>query len=483
VTRARIEAVGAYAPRARITAAEVRDALGTFAASGIERTAVPDADEDALTMAYESATRALDAADRDGDEIGFLALGTTTPPMAEEELLPRLAGMVGAPRTATTRTLAGSTRAGVQALVDGVEAVPGDAVGLVVASDAPRGAPESATEHAAGAGAAAFVLSSDGAARIADHSQYAEPYPGTRFREHGSEETTGLGIASYDWATYRTTLSGAVESLDADVGDVDAAALQSPDGKLPYRVAGDLGVDADRVGRCSTVETLGDAGAASAPLGLARALAGETDGDDGIDRALVGGYGSGAGATALLVEVERDVPTALDLDAGRDLSFAEYLRRRGDLSSGPPEGGGAYVSVPNWQRTLPQRYRLKAGRCPECGALAFPPEGACTGCGTAVEYETVRLPGTGEIEAVTTIERGGAPPEFAEQQSRSGPYDSAIVAFDGPEGESVSVPAQVLAPDDGPPQIGDRVAATIRRLYEQEGVIRYGFKVRALDGE
>ncbi|MFC6737209.1 Zn-ribbon domain-containing OB-fold protein, partial [Halolamina salina] len=131
--------------------------------------------------------------------------------------------------------------------------------------------------------------------------------------------------------------------------------------------------------------------------------------------------------------------------------------------------------------TTPQRHRLVAGRCPDCGALNFPAGGACGDCHAQVEeYERVELPGEGTVEATTTIAQGGAPPEFVEQQSRSGPFVSAIVALDGPDGGSVSVPSQVLA-DGEDVEIGTRVEATIRRIYTQEGVIRYGFKLRPVE--
>ncbi|MFC6728222.1 Zn-ribbon domain-containing OB-fold protein, partial [Natronoarchaeum mannanilyticum] len=117
--------------------------------------------------------------------------------------------------------------------------------------------------------------------------------------------------------------------------------------------------------------------------------------------------------------------------------------------------------------------------CPGCGALNFPPSGACRRCNaTADAYDPVPLPGTGTVEAVTTIAQGGAPPEFVEQQSKSGPFVSAVVALDGPRGEeTVSIPTQVLASDDEV-EIGTRVETTIRRIYTQEDVIRYGFKAR-----
>ena len=134
-----IAAVGAYAPRFRISAEEFTEAWGQFHAAGVNEKAVPDADEDALTMAYEAATRALDAAGT--PDVSFLAFASTTPPMAEEDVTARLGGMLDVPDDATRHVFTGSTRAGTRALVAGLAAGPwDDGVGVVVAADCPRGA-------------------------------------------------------------------------------------------------------------------------------------------------------------------------------------------------------------------------------------------------------------------------------------------------------------------------------------------------------
>lgn len=466
----RIAAIGAYAPRLRIAAEEFEEAWGTFDAAGVEQKAVPEADEDALTMGIEAARRALTAADYDGADVTHLAFATTTPPMAEEDLTARLSSVLGTPNSVTTQTMTGSTRAGAQALDAALSAGPWDGVGLVVVSDCPRGAPDSEIEHAAGAGSAALVLDGDGPGAVIDQGAHVEPYPATRFRTTGEDETTGLGVTQYDRNGFTSALAGAVKELDQRDG-IDAAAVQSPDGKLPYRAAGALGVDTEMIAAAETVSSLGDTGAASVFLGAAVAFS------DDADRILLAAYGSGAGAN--LFVVDGPVPVVSALDGETELSYAEYLRRRGEITSDEPEGGGAYVSVPSWKQTIPQRHRLVAGRCPECGVLNFPPDGACAGCNDrSVEFEFVELAGTGTVEAVTTIGQGGAPPEFVEQQSKSGSFVSAVIALDGPDSEkTVSIPSQVLAGDESV-EIGTPVEATIRRIYTQEEVTRYGFKMQ-----
>ncbi|WP_252699583.1 zinc ribbon domain-containing protein [Natronosalvus vescus] len=490
-----ISAAGAYAPRFRISADEFRDAWGQFQAPGVTEKAVPAADEDALTMAVEAARRALEVGGDSGaleaesgsstapvDSIDWLGFASTTPPLEEGDLTARVRAMCGIPADATTHQYTGSTRAGTRALWGAIDALEaGNATrALVVAADAPAGHPDEAIEHAAGAGAAAFVLEVGGQAAIVDRGEYTAAYPGTRFREPGSAAATELGVTAYDRQAFRETTAGAVDSLETDsdyLGAVDAAAIQSPDGKRPYRVAGALGLETEPITEYATVHELGDLGAASVPMTLAKAL------ENGAESILGVSYGSGAGSDAFVLECDGTVPVETRFEDGTSVSYAEYLRERGVVTSGPPSGGGAYVSIPTWKRSLPQRYRLVAGRCLSCDALAFPPEGACPDCGELEGYEQTRLAGEARLEAVTTISQGGAPPEFAEYQSQTGEYAAVIVAFEAEDGSggTVSAPAMGTDAEPGEFSVGGRVEPTIRRIYTQEGVTRYGFKVRPLE--
>ncbi|MFB6093669.1 MAG: Zn-ribbon domain-containing OB-fold protein [Halanaeroarchaeum sp.] len=134
---------------------------------------------------------------------------------------------------------------------------------------------------------------------------------------------------------------------------------------------------------------------------------------------------------------------------------------------------GAYISIPTWWRSLPSRYRLMVGECPECGAVNFPPEGACNSCIAVVEYDEFEAAGTGEIAAKTIVE-GGAPPEFQELIDRQGSIGVVVVDLD----EGARVPGMLTDVDPAEVTRGDRVEAVLRRLYTQEGIPRYGFKFR-----
>ncbi|MFB6070026.1 MAG: Zn-ribbon domain-containing OB-fold protein [Halanaeroarchaeum sp.] len=139
---------------------------------------------------------------------------------------------------------------------------------------------------------------------------------------------------------------------------------------------------------------------------------------------------------------------------------------------------GAYISVPTWWRNLPSRYRLAVGECPECGAVNFPPEGACKRCGALVDYDVFEPAGTGEIVAKTIIE-GGAPPEFADLLAQQGSIGVVVVDLD----EGARVPGMLTDVDPETVGRGDRVEAVVRRLYTQEGIPRYGFKFRPAAGD
>jgi uncharacterized OB-fold protein len=131
----------------------------------------------------------------------------------------------------------------------------------------------------------------------------------------------------------------------------------------------------------------------------------------------------------------------------------------------------AYFSLPMYSASIDQRLRLIAGKCTKCGTLAYPQRQVCIGCGNGT-FDQVPLSGHGTIYTFTVIARGGAPAEFDEQQTMTGVIPVGIIELaEGPKivGQLTDVAIDKI-------EIGMPVTAVARRLYDQEGIIRYGTK-------
>lgn len=132
----------------------------------------------------------------------------------------------------------------------------------------------------------------------------------------------------------------------------------------------------------------------------------------------------------------------------------------------------AHVSVPMYWRTIPQRYKMLGQKCKKCGAVNFPPKGVCKYCNDSAEFDEIKLSGKGKIHTFVLIGAGGAPPEFAEQEKAGGTYPVAIVELD----EGPKVIGQVSGADPKEIKMDMPVETELRKVYSEEGVIRYGFK-------
>lgn len=132
----------------------------------------------------------------------------------------------------------------------------------------------------------------------------------------------------------------------------------------------------------------------------------------------------------------------------------------------------AHVSVPMYWRTIPQRYKMVGQKCKKCGAVNFPPKGVCKHCNASSDFEELQLSGKGKVHTFVLIGAGGAPPEFAEQMKAGGSYPVAIVEL--AEGPKVIGQMTDVNPKDV--KMGMSVKAELKKIYTEEGVIRYGFK-------
>ncbi len=224
-------------------------------------------------------------------------------------------------------------------------------------------------------------------------------------------------------------------------------------------------------------DLLGDLGPAAAPMNLVHALSRCVEGQT---FSLPAGGGD-SGAPTFTVDQPPKGPEGMARDIAsrrRYLSREAYEALR-DQRATPTDttSMGAYVSPAAYGEHPEARYRLVGRKCVECGTLGFSPRQACVPCGST-EFEPVPLEPTGSLYAVTTIGAGGAPSEFAPLQAATGPYGVAVVQLDdGPR-----LTAMLTDGDPGAMEIGSPVRATFRRIYNQDGVTRYGLKVRPRTG-
>ena len=482
--------VGGAAPSLRLAAADVGAAWGSGGGRGT--VAVCDADEDTLTLAWQAAGAALEAAGVRAEEVSGLWWGTARPPFAEGPSHAFLATTLGLGRAVGGGLSSGSPHAGMEALLGAWDALAaGHArLALVVVSDALVPGLGTAGETSTGAGAAAVVLGAlpDGAdapstngsspaARLVSRVTRAMPAV-DRYRGDGDSATGDV----YDARLFREEvfvplLSETGRAVAEDAASPPGAwAIADPDGKLAATVARRLGAP---LASAPVHGALGDTGAAAALLGLVHACAADAGPASGTGPGITGllgviGYGGGR-ATAVLVEATRPVPGAVTVDqlgAGRRVGYPEALRARGQLEPmedpipmGLPPGGAAFV------RGNPEMLGLFGARCAACGTISTPPSihPTCIGCGGA-ELTVVALARRGRVQ--TFVVNQTMPPPF------QAPLPLVVIDLD----DGARLMVQGSPADAVDLAIGDTVTLSLRRYALERGIPVYGFKALRVAG-
>jgi len=118
-------------------------------------------------------------------------------------------------------------------------------------------------------------------------------------------------------------------------------------------------------------------------------------------------------------------------------------------------------------REIPQRYRLEAGKCKNCGLVVFPPRIICPRCKSR-DFEKVNLAESGKIITFTIIRV--PPQQFVDQA----PYAVGIVELD----DGVKLTGQIVDCNFEEMKIGKRVKIEFRKIFDEgeAGIICYGYK-------
>jgi len=126
---------------------------------------------------------------------------------------------------------------------------------------------------------------------------------------------------------------------------------------------------------------------------------------------------------------------------------------------------------PRYHREVPQRFRLEAGKCTDCGKIHFPPRKVCKQCGSQ-NSEMVTLPNQGKVVTFTTI---WIPPAQFEDQK---PYVTAIVELEN----GVRLTCMVAEAPPDKVEIGTEVELIFRRIQKESewGILQYGYKAMVI---
>ena len=468
-----ISAYGAYIPPTRLALAAI---AGRTEKEGGPEKAVADYDEDSVTMGVAAALDCLGGIDRASIDGVFFA--STTYPYREKQGAALIVKALDLRRDVQTADHAGSLRAGTGALRAALDTVAAGSARriLVVASDCRMGAPRGALERGFGDGAAAFLVSEneaiatlEGAHTIANELQDLWRADGDAFT-HSWEDRFVIQEG------YIPNLSEAVSALLERLGrtakDFARFAIYAPDARSHATLSRKLRLPLERL-QDPLFGRLGNAGVAFAPLLLVAALEESRPGE----RVLVGSYGDGAEALALLVSehIEKLEPrrgVSGSLERRRPLaSYDTYLRSR---SLDPKEwqaGGGGGLSATIRFRERDADVSFVGARCASCGQVHFPATRVCYRCHTRDAWEPIRLSDrTGRILAYTFDYFFPAPEP---------PTVMVIVEVEGCR-------VQIQLTDVRPEEVSleSKVEFVFRKIHEAGGKPNYFWKaVPLLEGE
>ncbi len=314
-----IRGYGAAVPRLRIRVEEIqavwRNTTLEVLKGGLQLTerCVLRPDEDTLTLAAKAGTRALERLGLTGGEIGAFYFGTYTNPWDSRPSCTTLAEMLGLPRRLFAADVQFAGKSGTSAMQAGFAMIKATMVenALVIASDTVNRhvPPGDNYEYTASAGAAAFLLGTEGVIATIDHTASVARELSDFFRLEGERWIrcgSGLGGDVFQLGLGQDSEAAARALFDAagtTERDYDYVVLQQPYGNTPYAVGKRLGFERERIAPGAVADRIGDCGSASTLLGLAQVL----DQARAGQRVLLVAYGFGAGADALSLTVTREI--------------------------------------------------------------------------------------------------------------------------------------------------------------------------------
>jgi len=338
---------GAYIPSNRLPVREVaefwgKDSQEVEKSLGVIEKAVPDEDEDAVTMGVEAGLAALKMAKVPPEILEAVYVGSESHPYAVNPSATIIGEALGVGRN----YLAADLEFACKAATAGMENLAGllEAglinYGLVIGSDASQAKPHDALEYTAGAGAAAFILGrkkEDFLAQILNFTSYSSDTPDF-WRRDGMPYPSHQGRFSGKPAYFAHVIGAAKKLLDntkMKPADFSYCVFHMPNGKFPLEVALNLGFEKKQLEPGLIVSKIGNPYSASSLLGLCAVL----EIAKPNELIFLTSYGSGAGADSFILKTSKLLTTARKRVSGikeylnnkNNISYAKYLKFTGKV--------------------------------------------------------------------------------------------------------------------------------------------------------
>jgi 3-hydroxy-3-methylglutaryl CoA synthase len=387
-----IAACGVYLPRLRLQRKAIFEANAWFApglrgAARGERT-MANWDEDALTMAVEAGRNCLPGTDplRERGHVDALYFASTTAPFADRSNAAVAARALCLPERIASAEIASSQRAGLSALIAGLDAVRAGRASspLVLAGEKRNARAASMHELSYGDGAAAVLLGAENTAAeiIETHSLTVDFVD--HFRSAGEDFDYGWEERWIRDEGYGKLVPAAVRALleksGVSAADIAHLILPCPFAGLDKQLASRCGIDPAKT-RDNLAGVVGDAGAAHALLMLAHALEEAAPNE----KILVAQFGQGCDTVLLqtTANIERlrktqNVSSAL-ARGKQETNYLKYLAFNGliEIEKGMRAEVDRKTALSVLYRKNDMLMGLVGGQCRVCGTAQFPRSRVC----------------------------------------------------------------------------------------------------------
>jgi len=336
-----IVSYGTYIPLYRLAVAQIANAWHKESreiekALGVIEKAVPAYDEDAVTIAIESALSLYRNTVLRPEDTDVLLVGSESHPYAVNPTATIVGEFVGFNHQYLASDMQFACKAGTAAMqaIAGLVASGHARTGLAIGADTAQSKPHDVLEYASAAGGAAYLISSEASSRsagglvaemLADTS-YSSDTPDF-WRRDGIRYPSHAGRFTGEPAYFTHVLGAARQLLfmsKLKPKDFKYCVFHMPNGKFPRDVAKRLGFTDSQLAPSLIVESIGNSYSATALLGLAAVL----DIAKPNEKIFVVSYGSGAGSDGFIFRATKALPALQKKRLASHDRVIDHINRR-----------------------------------------------------------------------------------------------------------------------------------------------------------